>query len=67
MKRKDSDMEFYRETLARPRQKKASYAEENRALCDEVYVMSESHRQENEGLLRTLKAMRLTMLDQAKA
>ncbi len=67
MKKKDSDIEFYRETLARLQQEKASYAEENRALRDEIRAMSESHRQETEGLRQTLEAMRLTMLDQAKS
>ena len=67
MKKKDSDIEFYRETLARLQQEKASYAEENRALRDEIRAMSESHRLETDGLRQTLEAMRLTMLDQAKS
>lgn len=67
MKKKDSNIEFYRETLARLQQEKADYAEENRALREEIRVMSESHRQETEGLRQTLEAMRLTMLDQAKS
>lgn len=67
MKRKDSDIEFYRETLARMQQEKAAYAEENRALREEIRAMSESHRQETEGLRQTLESMRLTMLDQAKS
>lgn len=67
MKKKDSDIEFYRETLARLQQEKASYAEENRALRDEIRAMLESHRQETEGLRQTLEAMRLTMLDQARS
>lgn len=67
MKKKDSDIEFYRETLARLQQEKASYAEECARLRDEIRAMSESHRQETEGLRQTLEAMRLTMLDQAKS
>lgn len=67
MKKKDSDIEFYRETLARLQQEKADYAEECARLREEIRVMSESHRQETEGLRQTLEAMRLTMLDQAKS
>lgn len=67
MKKKDSDIEFYRETLARLQQEKADYAEENRALREEIRTMSESHRQETEGLRQTFEAMRLTMLDQARS
>jgi hypothetical protein len=67
MKKKDSDIEFYREPLARLQQEKASYAEECARLRDEIRAMSESHRQETGGLRQTLEAMRLTMLDQAKS
>lgn len=67
MKKKDSDIEFYRETLARLQQEKASYAEENRALRDEIRAMSESHRQETEGLRQAIETMRLTMLEQARS
>lgn len=67
MKRKDSDIEFYRETLARMQQEKAAYAEECARLREEIHAMSESHRQETEGLRQTMEAMRLTMLDQARS
>lgn len=63
MKKKDSDIEFYRETLARLQQEKADYAEENRALREEIRTMSESHRQEMAGLREALESMRLTISD----
>lgn len=67
MKKKNSDIEFYREALASMQQQKAAYAEENRALREELRVMSESYRQENEGLRQLMESMRLTILDQTKS
>lgn len=67
MKKKDSDIEFYREALARMQQEKTAYAEECAMLREENRVMSESHRQETEGLRQTLESLRMTILDQTKS
>lgn len=67
MKKKDYDIEFYREALARMQQEKSEYAEENRALREEIRIMSHSHRQETAGLRQTLESMRLTILEQSNS
>ncbi len=66
MKKYDSDIEFYRETISILQEEKASYAAERDALRLEIKEMLESHRKEMEGLRETLEAMRMTMLDQTK-
>ena len=66
MKKHDSDIEFYRETISILQEEKASCAAERDALRLEINEMAESHRQEMEGLRQTLEAMRLTLLDQTR-
>ncbi len=66
MKRKDSDIEFYRETIAILQQEKASATAERDALRVEIREMSESHRAEMAGMRQTLESLRMTLLEQTE-
>lgn len=67
MKKKDSDIEFYRNTIAILQQEKADFAAERDALRLELKEMTESNRLEMDGLRQTLESMRMTILDLTEA